>query len=194
MSDRVGQPDFDAWVRSVEDRIAALQRGDTFAGTVSVGRLLVGGVYIDDIRRQAGGDAVAVTFTDKATGVQCTLPVPCPIEDVQVPPQLPTITFHFPSATGDLVAGDSDSTHVRQPLTIVGGFVNVTTFTTPFTIVTSVNGTPVITANITQANQSFICDNKGGVPLVPYTDLVSVNATIPGTGNQGVVWHVELNR
>jgi len=108
-------------------------------------------------------------------------------------PIMGEVTFHFPTGAGALVSGVSDSRTVRFPCTVASAVIDVTTFTNAFTIVVLKNGTtiPGLTCAISAAGhgQRFLCNPT---PLVPYVDTLAVNATSPGTGNLGVLVHVEL--
>ncbi len=107
-------------------------------------------------------------------------------------PNLSTLLFQWRSSDGDLASGVSDPHHSRWQATIIGAAIDVATFSSNFTIVVYVNGVAVPgldSCNMTGSAAQFLC---APLPIRPYSDLVTVDATSPGTGNLGVVVHVEL--
>lgn len=120
---------------------------------------------------------------------------------LQQPPAPPTgpgqgfpvfaeLIFHWPSSAGALASGVSDAHSARWQCSVLGLYVDVTTFSTSFDLTVYVNGVAVSGLNpvtVTGGGQEFPCNPAA---LLPRTDLVTVNATSPGTGNLGVVARV----
>ena len=105
-------------------------------------------------------------------------------------PTFAVASFHWPTSAGAITAGMSDSRTVRQVCSVVAATIDVTTYSTAFTIQVYVNGVSILSCPVGGAGvgQRFLCNP---VALVPYSSTISVNATSPGTGNQGVFVSVE---
>jgi hypothetical protein len=100
------------------------------------------------------------------------------------------LVFNFPTWAGNLTTGMSDFKVVRWQCAVIGAWFNVTTFGGAFTIVVYKNGTaiPGLTCNVGGDGQEFLCSALLCIP----GDKISVNATTPGSGNQGIVVNVRL--
>jgi hypothetical protein len=108
---------------------------------------------------------------------------------------LPTfagLTWHWPTSAGAITAVVSDRKSLRWACNVVAAVIDVTTFSTNFTIEVFKNGTlvPGLTCAITGAGvgQRFICNPT---PVVPYSDYFTVEPTSPGTGNEGIIVTLE---
>ena len=103
-------------------------------------------------------------------------------------PVLAELLFHMPDA---LSVATSDPLHARYACNIIGVAADLATFSSDMTFEVLVNGLAVATVTMTSAASGLVV--VGGSPaLVPYTDLVTVATTSVGTGNLGLVVHVEL--
>ena len=109
-------------------------------------------------------------------------------------PTFAAATFHWQTAAGDITNAVSDGRTVRWQCSLVAVSIDVTTWSTNFAITMYINGSPVPgldpTANITgTGNWRFLCNP---VTLTPYVDVLTIAATTPGTGNQGVFVSAEV--
>ena len=103
-------------------------------------------------------------------------------------PVLAELLFHMP---GDLSVATSDPLHARYPCNIIAVSADLSTFGSDCIFKVLVNGTVVATVTMTSASTGLI--PVGSYPaLAPYTDLVAVECTSIGSGNSGLVVHVEL--
>ena len=112
------------------------------------------------------------------------LPAPLPSGPGQGFPTFAELVFHWPSSAGALASSVSDPHSARWACNLFGAYVDVSTYSSPFTIIVYKNGSPVVTCAVPGAGQEFLTNP---VPLIPRVDKVTVNATVPGTGNLGVV-------
>lgn len=95
--------------------------------------------------------------------------------------------WHWPTASGSLTSGVSDSRHVGTACSLRLTVIDVSTFSTNFTIRVFKNGLFIQTCNVTKAGVGQKFPILPPVPLAAYTDLITINAITPGTGNQGIV-------
>lgn len=103
-------------------------------------------------------------------------------------PVLAELLFHMP---GSLTLATSDPLHARYPCNIIGVSADLTTWGSGGTFEVLVNGTVVATITMGGTSTGLVAVS-GNPGLVPYTDLVQVKCTSLGTGNTGLVVHVEL--
>jgi hypothetical protein len=106
----------------------------------------------------------------------------------QPSPVLATLLFNMPGA---LSLATSDPMHSRYQSNVVGVSADLTTYSTNVTFEVLVNGAVVSTVTMTSATSGLI-NIAAHTPLNPYTDLVTVQTTSIGSGNLGLVVHVEL--
>ena len=92
---------------------------------------------------------------------------------------------------GGLSSAESDPLHARYPCNIIGVSADLGTYAASCVFTVKVNGTVVATVTMTSASTGLLTVS-GNPPLVAYTDLVTVDCTSPGSGNEGLVVHVEL--
>ena len=184
MSYRSGDQALDSYLAELEARINALQRGDQNSGTVSFGGTRIGDIHVNDNRTDAGGQdpdpRPGVRLHDVKTGITGFIPLPYG----------PELLFQWPTWAGALRAEESDQHHTTQPYTVLASHIITKTYSTPFTATVYVNGTHAIqTCTVTGPNQRFLTTPR---LLTPYTDLVTILPSSPGTGNKGIMWHLEL--
>jgi hypothetical protein len=103
-------------------------------------------------------------------------------------PVLAELLFHMPGA---LSVAESDPLHSRYPCNIIGVSADLSTYSSSCTFEVKVNGTVVSTITMSGASTGLV-NVSGNPPLVAYTDLVTVACTSAGSGNEGLVVHVEL--
>jgi hypothetical protein len=103
-------------------------------------------------------------------------------------PVLATLLFNMPGA---LTLSTSDPLHSRWPCNITGLAADLNVFGSDVTFKLLVNGSTVATETMTGAAIGLI-PVSGSPALRAYLDLVQVETTVIGTGNIGLVVHVEL--
>lgn len=106
----------------------------------------------------------------------------------QPSPVLATLLFNMPGA---LSLATSDPMHSRYQSNIVGVSADLTTFSNDVTFEVLVNGSVISTVTMTSATSGLV-NVAAHTPLNRYTDLVTVQTTSIGSGNLGLVVHVEL--
>jgi hypothetical protein len=184
-----------AWTQWVNASITALQRGDNFTGTVSVGRLLVGAIYIDDSRDapQAGGTPadgdssvqLGVRITDSKSGASCLLPIPCPPE---VPPPSGGsgvgAVFDFP---GPLQISISDAFASGKTVQFTGIMFSLRVASPSSTISVGVfkNGGSIGTVTIPAGASLY--NYVSGITLNAATDTLQLRILSPGIGASGLI-------
>lgn len=103
-------------------------------------------------------------------------------------PVMATLLFSMPGA---LVTGISDPMHARYPCNIVAISADLSTFTGVVDVDLLVNGTVIHSLAIPSSSTGLV--SVTSTPLAAYTDLVTVQTTSVGSGNMGLVVHVELS-
>lgn len=106
----------------------------------------------------------------------------------QPSPVLASMVFTMPGA---LTAAESPPFHARYICNIVGISADLATFASDVEFTLAINGTVIQTVTMTSASTGFI-DVTGENALHAYTDLVTITTTSIGSGNEGLVVHVEL--
>lgn len=101
---------------------------------------------------------------------------------------LATLLFHMP---GSLTTATSPPLHSRYIANIVGVSADLGFFDSDVTFDILVNGSSIATILVTEASTGYL--EVASTPLNPYTDLVTIETTSIGTGNEELVVHVELS-
>ena len=103
-------------------------------------------------------------------------------------PNLSTLLFNMP---GSLSLAESDPVHARWPCNITGVAADLSVFSSDVSFDLLVNGSVVQSFTLTSAASGFVAVT-GSPALRAYLDLVQVETTSVGTGNSGLVVHIEL--
>jgi hypothetical protein len=113
-----------------------------------------------------------------------------PVQDAPRPGHVPTgyvpaLVLASPvfNMTGDLTLATSDPMHSRWESNVFGVAADLTTYASDVTIEVLVNGTVISTVTMTSESSGLV-EIPVPPPLHPYTDLVTVQTTSIGTGNQ----------
>jgi hypothetical protein len=106
----------------------------------------------------------------------------------QPSPVLAEMTFNMP---GPLVLSTSDPVHARYPCNVVSASADLTTFSSDVTFELLINGTVIQSFTMTSASTGSVVVPTNNA-LHSYSDLVTVATTSIGTGNVGLVVHIEL--
>jgi hypothetical protein len=127
---------------------------------------------------QAGHAPVFDPTNDKPTG------------SFQPSPVLATMLFAMPGA---LTLATSDPMHARYDCNIVGFAADLTMFGSAFDVLVTVTGPHAATQTVNvSANPLGFVPVSAPMPLQAYQDQVTVETTSIGSGNAGLVFHVEL--
>ncbi len=164
-----------ARLADIEQAISVLQLNLASPQSFRIGQLedvAQGGILLATGQDITISDGHAPTF-DRTSGLHVPRPV------------LAELTFHWRTTDGDLIEGVSDNHHSRWDANTLGATIRTTNYSTPFTIELFVNGGMIQSCPVTSADETFPLT---AVPVVR-ADNLTVDATSPGSGNQGVVVH-----